>query len=526
MHAIAPDFSFPFGGKSSPREEQRPGDDRFDALLRDEEARHARRTRPSREPREAERPARDDVRRDAPPSNDALRDKRVERRERPTDASVTETHPAPDHDRPAAVESDTAAPVATADGQTGEGQPQPAAAQTAAADSAGTSAVAAAVTAAQQFNGTQNASSQAAQSGVPTTASAVAQAPAAQPAGETAAATPETTAQPASGAAAAQRAADKSAPPAASKEPNQVAAAHRQSPSGASTEATSGSSPRDAQNAAQPTVVITTAATVEARPAGALGGAAATAALAQGAGGQTTASGDDMSPKAEVNQAVTGAKPAAQTGQSGKAPDVLAAMAEKPAGAGQPSTSVAGDSAGTSTGQPAAPTAAIGTPGTGPLHSTSFAETLASARHTPAANPAEQIAIQVQRAQVAGQEQINIKLHPAELGRIEVKLEHASDGTLRAVISAERPETLDLLQRDARGLERALQDAGVKTDSGSLNFNLRGQGQGQEQQAGGNGGSGRNGLGGTAEGADSTEAMPAPALEYDPSRSTALDIRV
>src|SRR3546814_11737514 len=78
-------------------------------------------------------------------------------------------------------------------------------------------------------------------------------------------------------------------------------------------------------------------------------------------------------------------------------------------------------------------------------------------------------------------------LHPAELGRIEVKLENASDGTLRAVISAERPETLDLLQRDARGLERALQDAGVQTDSGSLRFNLRSQGQGKEQQAEGNG---------------------------------------
>ncbi|MGM0562617.1 MAG: hypothetical protein ACQETX_16330, partial [Pseudomonadota bacterium] len=47
------------------------------------------------------------------------------------------------------------------------------------------------------------------------------------------------------------------------------------------------------------------------------------------------------------------------------------------------------------------------------------------------------------------------------------------DGLLRATITAERPETLDLLQRDARALERALGDAGVKTDSGSLSFNTR-----------------------------------------------------
>src|SRR3546814_21045390 len=126
---------------------------------------------------------------------------------------------------------------------------------------------------------------------------------------------------------------------------------------------------------------------------------------------------------------------------------------------------------------------AITAGGTTPLHNVSFADTLAQARHGAPAIPAEQIAVQVQRAQVAGQDQISIKLHPAELGRIEVKLENASDGTLRAVISAERTETIDPLQRDARGLERALQEAGVKTDSCRLSSNLSGQGQKHEQTA-------------------------------------------
>src|SRR3546814_9399756 len=109
-------------------------------------------------------------------------------------------------------------------------------------------------------------------------------------------------------------------------------------------------------------------------------------------------------------------------------------------------------------------------------------------------------------------------LHPAELGRIEVKLENASDGTLRAVISAERTETLDLLQRDARGLERALQEAGVKTDSGSLSFNLRGQGQNHEQQAG-NGGSGRG-----APAAETTGDSQAAAAQTQPYRSSHSEI--
>src|SRR3546814_18539487 len=105
-------------------------------------------------------------------------------------------------------------------------------------------------------------------------------------------------------------------------------------------------------------------------------------------------------------------------------------------------------------------------------------------------------------------------LHPAELGRIEVKLENASDGTLRAVISAERTETLDLLQRDARGLERALQEAGVKTDSGSLSFTLRGQGQHHEQQAG-NSGTGRGAPAAARSGHSQAAAAPP-----QPSRSS------
>src|SRR3546814_837329 len=206
-------------------------------------------------------------------------------------------------------------------------------------------------------------------------------------------------------------------------------------------------------------------------------------------------------------------------------PDIVAAASDKLAGKGLASAAGAAEPVGTTAGQQAAPTIpAVGGPaGTAPLQNASFTDALASARSNTTANPAEQIAVQVQRAQVAGQEQINIKLHPAELGRIEVKLENASDGTLRAVISAERSETLDLLQRDARGLERALQEAGVKTDSGSLSFNLRGQGQGQEQQAEGNG---RGRAEGQQRGADGAEVLPAEAQAYRSSHRGSLDIRV
>ncbi|MGD9741658.1 MAG: flagellar hook-length control protein FliK [Dongiaceae bacterium] len=84
------------------------------------------------------------------------------------------------------------------------------------------------------------------------------------------------------------------------------------------------------------------------------------------------------------------------------------------------------------------------------------------------------LAAHLQRAHVAGRDRISIELLPAELGRIEISLDFDRSGKLSAMIAADKPHTLDLLQRDQRGLERALQDAGFKTDSGSLSFNLRG----------------------------------------------------
>jgi flagellar hook-length control protein FliK len=87
----------------------------------------------------------------------------------------------------------------------------------------------------------------------------------------------------------------------------------------------------------------------------------------------------------------------------------------------------------------------------------------------------EQVAVRLQVAVKQGQNRINIRLHPAELGRVEVKLDLAEDGPLRAVLIAERSDTLELLQRDAGQLERTLAQAGLKLDSGSLNFSLQGQ---------------------------------------------------
>lgn len=103
---------------------------------------------------------------------------------------------------------------------------------------------------------------------------------------------------------------------------------------------------------------------------------------------------------------------------------------------------------------------------------TIIAQTQSSAPPPPAA---DQVVLQLRRAVANGVDRLTVQLKPATLGRVDVQMEVGFDGRVQAVISAERPETLQLLQRDARTLTTALMDAGLQADSGSLSFNLRGQ---------------------------------------------------
>ena len=89
---------------------------------------------------------------------------------------------------------------------------------------------------------------------------------------------------------------------------------------------------------------------------------------------------------------------------------------------------------------------------------------------------AAQIAsVQIEKAAASrNTDALTIQLEPLDLGKIEVRLDFGSEGRVHASITADKVDTLDLLQRDSRSLERALQSAGLQTDAGSLNFNLRG----------------------------------------------------
>lgn len=104
--------------------------------------------------------------------------------------------------------------------------------------------------------------------------------------------------------------------------------------------------------------------------------------------------------------------------------------------------------------------------------------------HQPASPPIRDIAIHISQHADSGINRFQLRLDPPELGRVDVRMEISPEGKLTAVIAVERPETLDLLQRDQRILERSLMDAGLKTDTNSLSFSLKdGRNDGRQEAA-------------------------------------------
>lgn len=95
----------------------------------------------------------------------------------------------------------------------------------------------------------------------------------------------------------------------------------------------------------------------------------------------------------------------------------------------------------------------------------------------------DQVSVQINKAIKAGADRINIRLFPTDLGRVDVRLEVANDGRTVAVVTAEKPETLEMLRRDSDSLAKALADAGLDMEAGDLNYNLKGQDEGKEQKS-------------------------------------------
>ena len=93
-----------------------------------------------------------------------------------------------------------------------------------------------------------------------------------------------------------------------------------------------------------------------------------------------------------------------------------------------------------------------------------------------------QIAFELARQTSEGNTRFQIRLDPAELGRIDVQLDIDNSGQVNARLYVEKAETLDLMQRDQRGLEKALHQAGLDSAKTNLEFSLRQNNGGESGQ--------------------------------------------
>ncbi len=140
--------------------------------------------------------------------------------------------------------------------------------------------------------------------------------------------------------------------------------------------------------------------------------------------------------------------------------------------------------------------------------------------------PLAKVGAEIVRHAGVGETRFEIRLDPAELGRLDVRLELSDKGEAKAHITVERRETYDLLARDQKGLERTLRDAGYDARDGSISLSLRQNGsdgggassQRQQQPE-----TGSNSFGSASMDADPT---PIPVDFYRPRRDALVDMRI
>ena len=115
-------------------------------------------------------------------------------------------------------------------------------------------------------------------------------------------------------------------------------------------------------------------------------------------------------------------------------------------------------------------------------------------------------------ARSGGSQLVSVSLHPADLGRVEVRLDRDAAGGTQVSLLVERPETLHALVRDQAQLGQALDRAGVPSETRSISIQAAPPVQpdaspaaGGASLAGGGGGASGNGDG----------RRPASAASYD-----------
>lgn len=91
--------------------------------------------------------------------------------------------------------------------------------------------------------------------------------------------------------------------------------------------------------------------------------------------------------------------------------------------------------------------------------------------------PLQMLPIEIGMNAMRGVKSFQIRLDPAELGRVDVQLDIRDDGEVKATLVVDRVETLTMLKRDAHTLQYAFEQAGLRQSSDGLSFSLRGESQ-------------------------------------------------
>lgn len=119
----------------------------------------------------------------------------------------------------------------------------------------------------------------------------------------------------------------------------------------------------------------------------------------------------------------------------------------------------------------------------GEMQGAARTEALQTPNQAQSSQVATQVAVEMARNLKNAQTRFQMRFDPPELGRVDVNMKVSADGSVQAHLIVERPETLDMFLRDQRGLERALEAAGLSADSKDLQFSLK-QDSGQQLASG------------------------------------------
>ena len=98
----------------------------------------------------------------------------------------------------------------------------------------------------------------------------------------------------------------------------------------------------------------------------------------------------------------------------------------------------------------------------------------ASAHAATPASPAEQMApaLLSLAKTIEGSHEMTVRLHPADLGMVQVAIARAASGTTQITITAEHSSTLLAVQQDQQRLHRMLDDAGIPAVGRTVTLNV------------------------------------------------------